>query len=303
MSQVNALLAPVVIDSHVHLWDREILTYPWLDGLGIDGPYHIGDLPSRVADARLEGFVFVQAECSRPESFTEVQWVLDQAATDPSGMLRGIVAQVDLTSPTAATQIENIARIDAVVGVRHNIQGRPQGFAQTLRDGINELAVHGLSFDICCRVSEFPDVLDLVGSCGPTARFVLDHLGKPTVGDGTSYDAWAGQLRDLADASNVVCKLSGLQTELAADTPGHLDVFAPYISHAISVFGIDRVMYGSDWPVCTLKGSMSAWAGVVAAVLGDDEAAHSKVFCNNARRLYRLDRVPVHPLTNEAGRT
>ena len=285
---MNSILASKIIDSHVHLWDRGALTYPWLDGLGIDGPYRIDDVPTIVAGAELEGFVFVQAECRDSESFHEVQWVLDQGARQRPGLLRGIVAKIDLTSPDARAEIQRVARIASVVGVRHNIQGCSRGFAQTLRDGINELAAQGLAFDLCCLAAELDDVGDLVESCDPEARLVLDHMAKPAVGDGAGFGTWASRLNRLAQASNVYCKLSGLHTELHAGALGRSEDFAPYLSHAISAFGTDRVMYGSDWPVCTLKGSMSAWAEAVAAVL-DDEAAHRKVFRDNAAHFYRLD--------------
>ena len=286
---MSSVLAPKIVDSHVHLWDQGVLTYPWLDGLGIDGPYRIDDVPTLVAGTELEGFVFVQAECQSRDSFREVQWVLDQCARHWPRLLRGIIAGVDLTSAETAAEISRVRRIASVVGVRHNIQGHPRGFAQTLRGGVNELAAQGLTFDLCCLATDLDDVVDLVESCDPQARLVLDHLAKPAVGDSASFESWASRLSRLAEAPNLYCKLSGLQTEMHTGAPGHRQDFAPYLSHAIDVFGIDRVMYGSDWPVCTLNGSMNAWAEVVANTVGDDETAHRKVFRDNAARFYRLD--------------
>ena len=286
---MSSVLAPKIVDSHVHLWDRNVLTYPWLDGLGIDGPYRIDDVPTLVAGAELEGFVFVQAECQDAESIHEVQWVLDQSARHQPGSLRGIVAKVDLTSPGADAAIQRLGRIASVVGVRHNIQGHPRGFAHTLRGGVNELAAQGLTFDLCCRATDLDDVVDLVESCDPQARLVLDHLAKPAVGDSAGFESWANRLGRLAEAPSLYCKLSGLQTEVCTGVPGRSQDFAPYLFHAIDVFGIDRVMYGSDWPVCTLNGSMDAWAEIVAVAVGDDESAHRKVFRGNAVRFYRLD--------------
>lgn len=286
---MSSVLAPKIVDSHLHLWDRGVLNYPWLDGLGIDGPYRIDDVPTLVAGTELEGFVFMQAECQDAESVHEVHWVLDQGARQRPGSLRGIVAKVDLTSPRARAEIQRVGRIASVVGVRHNIQGHRRGFAQTLRGGVNELAAQGLTFDLCCLATDLDDVVDLVESCDPHARLVLDHLAKPAVGDGASFESWASRLSRLAEAPNLYCKLSGLQTEMHTGAPGRQQDFAPYLSHAIDVFGIDRVIYGSDWPVCTLNGSMDAWAEVVADTVGDDEPAHRKVFHDNAVRFYQLN--------------
>lgn len=286
---MSSVLAPKIVDSHVHLWDRGVLTYPWLDGLGIDGPYRIDDVPTLVAGTELEGFVFVQAECQDAESIHEVQWVLDQDARHRPGSLRGIVAKVDLTSPGARAEIQRVGRIASAVGIRHNIQGHPRGFAQTLRGGIDELVAEGLAFDLCCLVTDLDDVVDLVESCDPQARLVLDHLAKPAVGDRAGFESWARRLSRLAEAPSLYCKLSGLQTEMHTGAPGRSQDFAPYLSHAIDVFGIDRVMYGSDWPVCTLNGSMDAWAEAVAAAIGNDESSHHKVFRDNAIHFYQLD--------------
>ena len=265
-----------------------MLTYPWLDGLGIDGPYLIGDVPASVAGTELDGFVFVQAECRDSESLLEVRWVLEQARRNGTRSLRGVVARVDLTDPNAQAEIERIAEIEAIVGVRHNIQGQPRGFAQTLHEGIEEVARRGLVFDLCCLADELDDVLALVESVGSGALLVLDHLAKPEVG-ATGFAGWADRIGDLASAPNVVCKLSGLMTQLQVDGSGRVKDFAPYLAHALDVFGLDRVLYGSDWPVCTLRGSMDAWAQVVATALGDDEDAHRRVFFDNAVRVYRLD--------------
>ena len=286
---MSSVLAPKVIDSHLHMWDRDVLSDSWLDGLGIDGPYRIDDVPALVAGAELEGFVFVQAECHQSELFDEVEWVLDQGTGHGRGLLRGIVAKIDLTSPQARTDIRRLGRITSVVGARQNIQGRERGSARTLRGGIDELAAQGLTFDLCCLATELDDVVELVESCDPQARLVLDHLAKPVAGDDAGFDSWASRLSRLAEAPNLSCKLSGLQTELQTDAPGRPQDFAPYLSHAIGAFGIDRVMYGSDWPVCTLNGSMSAWAEAVAVAIGDDEAAQRKVFRDNSVRCYRLD--------------
>jgi predicted TIM-barrel fold metal-dependent hydrolase len=285
---VTSVLAPAIVDSHLHLWNGGVLAYGWLDGLGIDGPYEPGDIPADVGAVPIEGFVFVQAECDPEQSVDEVNWVNDVSSGGDPFRLAGIVARVDLTSDRVAADLSEIARLDNVVGIRHNIQGEPRGFARSLVDGVDALTAMDLTFDLCCRADELDEVIDLVDRCDNRTRFVLDHLGKPAVGDPDGFDAWSSRLGRLAEASNVFCKLSGLQTETVPGVTPSADVFAPYLDRAIEAFGIDRVMYGSDWPVCTLNGSMGQWIRTVAALLGPDAAAHRKVFHDTVERFYRV---------------
>ena len=284
---MGAVLASAIVDSHLHLWNRDVLSYRWLDGLGIDGPFEPSDIPASVEAVPIEGFVFVQAECDAKQAVDEVDWVTDVSGRPGRPRLTGIVARVDLTTNHVDADLSEIVSRDDVVGVRHNIQGEPAGFARLLVDGVDALSAMGLTFDLCCRADELDDVIDLVDRCDDRARFVLDHVGKPAVGDPDRFESWSARLAHLADAPNVFCKLSGLQTEIVEGTAPRRDLFAPYLEQAIEAFSVDRVMYGSDWPVCTLDGSMENWIATVGAVLGADAAAHEKVFRDTATSFYR----------------
>lgn len=284
---MSHVLASSILDSHLHLWDRSKLTYDWLDGVGIDGPYEPHHVPGELAGAPLDGYIFVQAECDPSQAMDEVRWVNSLASKSNSNALKGIVAHVDHTSPSIADDLDQIADLDNVLGVRQLIQGQPAGFARSLCDGISHLAARNLTFDLCCAHTQLDEVIELVARCATSTRFVLDHLGKPPVGDLESFTGWADRITDLASAPNVFCKLSGLQTELAAGVSSDPEHYEPCLAHAIDAFTIDRVMYGSDWPVCTLNGSMQTWVAVVASILGDDVEAHQKVFHDNAQYFYR----------------
>jgi predicted TIM-barrel fold metal-dependent hydrolase len=286
---VTAILAPAILDSHLHLWNGGVLSYGWLAGLGIDGPYEPGDVPADLEGVPIEGFVFVQADCDPERSVDEVDWVNGAASGGDPSRLAGIVAHVDLTTNHVDVDLAEISQRNRVVGIRHNIQGEPRGFARSLADGVDEARSMGLTFDLCCRADELDEVIDLVDRCDSRARFVLDHLGKPAVGDPDRFEPWSARLGHLAEAPNVFCKLSGLQTEVVPGTAPGTDLFSPYLERAVEVFGVDRVMYGSDWPVCTLNGSMERWIAAVGAVLGSDVDAHRKVFRDTARTFYRID--------------
>ena len=144
------------------------------------------------------------------------------------------------------------------------------------------LADFGLSFDICCRQHQLDEVIELVDSA-PDTSFVLDHLGKPAVGKG-SPKPWESAIALLAERPNVSCKLSGLGAEAPAGWRSS-DI-APYLEHALDVFGVGRVMYGSDWPVCTTASTYRGWFEAVSSVVPTHR--WEEVFHQNATRFYRL---------------
>jgi L-fuconolactonase len=289
------------VDAHVHLWDTERLHYPWLD----DVP-----LPRRVDAAALiaaagpgTGFVLVQADCVGEQGLAEIAWLSEQAALLPEVL--GIVGYAPLHSPVAtAAHLRALRRFPLVVGVRRLIQDEPPGFTSRpgLRAGVALLAAEDLVFDLCVREPQLGEVVDLVRAT-PEVRFVLDHLGKPRVG--ADPTRWRRDLRALADLPNVVAKLSGLMTEIIPGT-GAADDVRPYLEYALAVFGPQRCLFGSDWPVLTLAGSYAHWRDTVLdAVAGLSEAEVEAVLHGNARALYRPRRLPsnpVDPMTERAVR-
>lgn len=274
-----------VVDAHVHLWDTSRLRYPWLE--------HEPALP-RVADgaafgrvcseltgsATITAAVVVQAECEPDQALQELTLIgAERAAGAP---VAAIVAYAPLETPSAATALERIAATPGVRGVRRNIQNEAPGFCERLTAGVALLADYGLSFDVCVRDHQLAEAVDLVDSA-PTTSFVLDHLGKPAVGVG-SPKRWEDAIAELARRPNVSCKLSGLGTEAPRGWT-RSDV-APYLEHALDAFGADRVMFGSDWPVCTAAGTYRGWFDAVRSAVPAE--LHEEVFYQNATRFYRL---------------
>ena len=274
-----------MIDTHVHLWDTTRLRYPWLDEV---------DLPRRVDAAALIAaadpvgeFVLVQADCTAEQALAEVLWFTEQATRLPA--VRGIVGYAPLHDPVAAAaHLRELHRFPLVVGVRRLFQDEPPGFLGQpgLRAGVAQLAAEDLAFDVCVREHQLGEVVALVQAL-PEVRFVLDHLGKPQVGADSTR--WRRQLRELAELPNVMCKLSGLMTEVVAGACG--GGVRPYLEHALEVFSPQRCLYGSDWPVLSLAGSYADWRDAVLDVVGEliggltgpDAGA---VLHGNARELY-----------------
>ncbi|WP_194420715.1 amidohydrolase family protein [Microbacterium abyssi] len=288
-----------VLDSHLHLWNPSRLAYDWLEG-----PLLARFAAEEVAAARRpedeHAAVFVQADCAPEQFFDEVEWVASIAATTG---VEGIVAGVRLDRGAETERdLDAVAQHPLVVGVRHLLQGEADGFAgdEAFRAGAQMLAERDLTFDACVRgVTQLRDVAALAADL-PRLRMVLDHLGKPEVGTAGSPVApsaeWADALRAVAAHEQVFCKLSGLPAEAGGDwSPVQLE---PFFDVALSAFGEDRLMFGSDWPVSAVTSSprgavidpdvIGAWADAVASWAASRDLAVDAIMWDNAARFYGL---------------
>jgi L-fuconolactonase len=271
------------IDAHLHFWDPPRLAYPWLAALpALLSPHGPAELDT--GGHTPLGAVFVEA--GGEPAMAEVAWVESLAADWP---VLGIVAQAPLErGPAVFDHLAALAARPLVRGVRRVVQDEPAGFA--LADdhvaAVRRLAAHGLTADLCVRWHQLPEVTELVRRV-PEVTFVLDHLGKPDV-RGRGWEPWRRDLARLADLRNVACKLSGLTTE-ASWTRWQPDDVTPYLRHALEVFGPDRCMVGSDWPVLTLAADYRRWCDVVEGMLADlPDADRAEVLTGTVRRVYRL---------------
>lgn len=277
-----------IIDSHVHFWDPQALRYGWLDDIEpLNQPFLPHDLSAASHGVEIEGIIFVQADCLPEQGITEARWVASLAKSD--SRIRGIVAFAPLETPECEAVLQELATIPLVKGVRRLIQSEPLGFAQRPEfvNGVQSLKVYNFSFDLCIRHPQLPDVIALVRQC-PDVKFVLDHIGKPDIA-GQQLDPWREQLKRLADFPNVWCKLSGMITE-ADHTQWTVADLKPYVDHVLEVFGSERVMFGSDWPVVNLAGSYMRWLEALTILTSSlSEADEHRLFVENAARFYRLD--------------
>lgn len=280
-----------IIDSHVHLWDTAKLNYPWLSDIpAIDGPHLPADYRDASRDHDVEKLVFVQCDVSTSQSRDEVRWVSELAETDEQ-RIAGIVAWAPVASGAAVTpELDWLATMPLVRGVRQLIQPEADdGFCATpdFVRGVRLVGQAGLSFDLCIKGDgQFASVLALVEQC-PDVRFVLDHIGKPFIAE-RIMDPWAGYIRELATAPNVFCKLSGVSTE-ADWNAWSVDDLRPYVETILDAFGMERVMFGSDWPVVNLSSSWSGWVETLdelVAEIGEEE--RRRLFHDNAVAFYRL---------------
>jgi L-fuconolactonase len=245
------------IDSHQHFWKYDPAEYAWIDDSmpSLRRDFLPVDLKREMDATGFDGCIAVQAR----QTVDETRWLLGLADAHP--FILGVVGWVDLQSPAVEQQLRQLAH-SKLVGVRHIVQSEPDDFLSrpAFRHGLGKLEQFGLAYDILVYPRQLPEAVRLVADF-PAQRFVLDHLAKPAIGKG-AIDQWALDLKNLATYSNVCCKLSGLVTE--ADWQSWTaDDLRPCLEIAFECFGADRLMIGSDWPVCTLAADYQRTMSVV----------------------------------------
>jgi L-fuconolactonase len=278
-------VVPSILDCHVHLWDPRRLSYPWLEEAPeLNRPFAAEEF-ALVRPGPVE-VIFMEAGRDEGQAADEIEWVRSQA--EQHSWIRGAIAHVPLERPAEAREtIRRYAADPFVVGVRRNIQDEEPGFTENayLREGIRLLGEADLPFDACVRYHQLPELACLAAACAQTT-IVLDHLGKPKA---DARDAWSQGLREVAKQPNVVCKLSGLTTELDRDTP---PAFALSLLHEVlDVFGPERCLFGSDWPVMRLATDYRTWLDLVQEALTPHPwTTNDAVLRGNAERVYRIAR-------------
>lgn len=274
------------IDAHQHFWNYSVAEYPWI-GPGLERlarDYQPPDLAPLLAGEGLDGSVAVQAR----QSVEESRWLLALAEAHP--LVKGVVGWVDLRSDRVGDDLCVLAANPKFVGVRHVVQDEPdprfvlgEGFIR----GLRQLHQHGLTYDLLLYPNQLPAAIELVGLL-PEQPFVVDHLAKPRIAAG-EIEGWDRHIRAIARHKNVYCKVSGMVTE-AARQGWNRDDFTPYLDVVLEAFGPERLMFGSDWPVCLLAGEYAD----VAAIPRDDFSRLSAteqrmIWGDTAARFYGLE--------------
>jgi L-fuconolactonase len=278
-----------IVDSHVHLWNPAQFRYVWLDGLPpLNRAFLPADFSAASAKTRVARMIFVECGCEPSQSIAEVDWISALARQDPR--LSGIVASAPLERGEAARdELAALAQRPLVKGVRRVLQAETD-LEFCLRpdfiSGVKLLEQLNFTFDLCIRHEQLRAVTELARRV-PQVQFVLDHFGKPPVRE-RKMQPWATDLRVLARLPNVSCKISGLTTE--ADWKSwRLQDLRSYFEVALDAFGGDRVLFGGDWPVCTLAADYQTWVETVMGLTGSlDEKDRANLFRKNAERIYRV---------------
>ncbi len=273
------------IDAHQHYWIYNPQEYGWIDDSmqTIRRDFLPDDLKPELSLAGFDGSILVQTR----QSLEETRWLLALAAQAPT--ILGVVGWVDLRAPDVHAQLKALAGNPKLVGIRHIVQGEPDDNFLLREDflrGISILEEFDLAYDILIYTRHLPVAAEFVQRF-PRQRFVLDHMAKPPIKSG-EIRPWAEGIRRLAEFPNVFCKISGLVTE-ANWQHWTLEQITPYMDVAFESFGPDRLMIGSDWPVCLVASSYERVIGIVKQYLKRRSPEERQaVMGGNAQRFWRL---------------
>mgnify|MGYP001304282816 CR=1 FL=1 len=288
-----------IVDAHHHLWDTRRLRYPLLDRIpALNRPFPVGDFEQVAAATGVDASVCVEVASAGTDGMAELTWLREQA--DRSSRVKAIVAWAPVERAELPEYLERMAGLNdpRIVGVRRSFEFEPPDFPSRpeVVAGVRRLTESGMSFDLVLFHPSLKAAIELVRQC-PEVSFILDHLGKPPIRQ-RRLEPWSAQLAELADLPNVVCKVSGMTTEAEPDAWTVADL-APYFHRAVECFGWDRLLFGSDWPVCDLAGGYEQWLRAADALLtGVSSADRTKFFVSNAVRIYRLPKPGPVPLTS-----
>jgi L-fuconolactonase len=273
-----------VVDAHHHVWDLSVRDQDWIaEGSPIRRDFTMADLVPEARAAGVDRTVLVQT-VTVPEETPEFL-----ALADEHELIAGVVGWTDLTRPDVADELARLRELPGgryLKGIRHQVQGEPDPgwlLRPDVRRGLTAVADAGLVYDLVVLPHQLPACTKAAADL-PHLTFVLDHLGKPPIASG-ALEPWASDLRALAAQPNTVCKLSGMVTEadLASWT---IDDLRPYAGTVLDAFGPDRLMFGSDWPVCTLAAAYGDVLDTARRLTGLSD--HARIFGATATRVYDL---------------
>jgi L-fuconolactonase len=280
----------LIVDSHQHFWQVGRFDYPWMrpEVAVLCHDYLPAQLEPILQAHRVHQTVLVQAS----NSVAETQWLLSLADQHP--FIAGVVGWVDLQGDEVGRQLDDLAAHPKFKGVRHLVESEPADdwlAQESVIKGLRELSSRRLSYDLLVHTRHLKHAKAVVDEC-PELQFVIDHVAKPPIAR-SEIRGWARELKPFSAAPNVWCKLSGLVTE-ANWTNWRIEDFIPYIDKALEYFGPQRMMFGSDWPVCVLAASYEQVLEIANTVLADLSAADKElIFSRNASQFYRIEEAAI----------
>lgn len=293
-----------IIDTHQHLWDLDRQRVPWLENAtGVLGrSYRISDYLETTRTWNVVKAIYMEIDVAPSDHPAEVELITELCRSGKYPTAAAVIGGRP-GEASFADYIRTHATNEYVRGVRQVLHGAatPRGYClqETFVASIKLLGKLGLSFDICVRPGELPDAVELVARC-PETRFIVDHCGNADpkaflpaarrAGAAPSHDpdAWRRAMAALAKAPNTICKISGIVAQVPKPQ-WTADDLAPVVNHCLDAFGPERVVFGSDWPVCRMGAELGQWIAALQEVVKDrPEAERRKLFHDNAQAFYRV---------------
>ncbi|HUY87653.1 MAG TPA: amidohydrolase family protein [Pirellulales bacterium] len=279
-----------IVDTHQHLWDSKKFELPWIKpGDPLDRSYLMADYREATAGLNVVKTVYMEVDVAPKQQDAEIEYVSELCARDDNPMAAAVISG----RPASDRFADYLARHKDnryIRGMRQVLHGpsNPRGYCleKPFVAGIQRLGEQGWSFDLCMRSDELADAARLVDAC-PGTRFVLDHCGNASV-VAADLSGWRREIAALAERKNVIGKISGV---IASGAGGKWSVenLAPIVNHTLDVFGPDRVVFGGDWPVCTLAATFRQWVEALRTIVSSRSLAERrKLFHDNAVKFYRL---------------
>jgi len=273
-----------IIDTHQHFWNYDPKTHDWIneDMKVIRKDFLPADLAPILKENNVDGCIAVQAD----QTDAETQILIREA--NQNSFIKGVVGWVDLNSTEIEAALASYTDTKVLKGFRHILQAEPKGFmlAPSFKKGIGALAKYNYTYDLLIYTSQLKEAKEFISN-HKEQLIVIDHLAKPNIKEG-EWESWKKDINEIAQYPNVYCKISGMATEANWNT-WTMDTLKPYIDSAVEAFGTDRIMFGSDWPVCLLASSYSKWLETLQNYFNtfsiDEQASF---FANNAIKFYKL---------------
>jgi L-fuconolactonase len=273
------------IDSHQHFWKFDPVRDKWIDDQMkiIQSDFLPQDLQPILKENAFDGSVIVQSDQTEAENHFHLH------NAQKFGFIKGVVGWVDFQSQQVAERLEYYAQFEKMKGFRHVLQGEPRRdlmLEPSFSYGISLLRKHNFTYDILIFEDQLQYIPEFVGRF-PEQLFVIDHIAKPNIKD-SKIDEWKRMIKRVARYENVYCKLSGMVTEADWKNWKNKD-FQPYMDVVVEAFGIDRILFGSDWPVCLVAGSYKKIVGIVEDYFSSfSKEEQAKLFGLNAMHFYNL---------------
>ncbi|ATU90764.1 amidohydrolase family protein [Phyllobacterium zundukense] len=277
-----------LIDTHLHLIDQSALSYPWLSGVeALNRDFRYEEYALQAHRVGITQALHMEVDVAPSDIESESAYIGSLAKREGS-LIAGAISSSRPEEDGFAAFLERQKTNPLVKGFRRVLHVMPDDLSEgtLFRQNIKRLAGTGLTFDLCVLPRQIDKATALV-DLAPGVQFILDHCGVPDIkGDG--LNEWRGKITDIAKRPNVTAKISGVVAYADADT-WRIETLKPYVHHVIDSFGWDRLVWGSDWPVCTLGGGLATWVAATHALLsGCSDSEKSRLFSGNARRIWHL---------------